>query len=282
MTTYMFPGQGSQSRGMGQDLFSAYPEVVAQADEILGYSIETLCVSDPQQQLNLTEFTQPALYTVNALSYLARIRDGAPKPAYVIGHSLGEYNALHAAGVFDFQTGLRLVARRGRMMGQARNGGMAAVIGMDEEKTRATLMDAGSDDVDIANINSPEQTVISGPREIINRLQTAFEAAGARLYVVLNVSAAFHSRYMADSGKDFARYLATFSFQAPSIPVISNLMGRPYHVAETAALLAGQVTGPVRWCESIRYLMSMGESNFEEIGPGMILSGLVRVIRAQS
>src|SRR6516162_2607290 len=129
MTAFLFPGQGSQRKGMGSTLFEEFQEVTARADEILGYSIKELCLHDPHQQLGQTQFTQPALYVVNALSYLKKMKDGSKVPTYLAGHSLGEYNALFAAGVFDFETGLRLVKKRGELMSQATGGGMAAVIG---------------------------------------------------------------------------------------------------------------------------------------------------------
>ena len=133
MIVHLFPGQGSQHVGMGAELFKRYPQLVEQADEVLGYSIKTLCLEDPRSELSQTQFTQPALFIVNALSYLARIDDGEAQPDFVAGHSLGEYDALFAAGVVDFEQGLRLVQRRGALMSQVRGGGMAAVVGLDEQ-----------------------------------------------------------------------------------------------------------------------------------------------------
>ncbi|MES2307422.1 MAG: ACP S-malonyltransferase, partial [Verrucomicrobiota bacterium] len=220
---YVFPGQGSQKVGMGKELFPLFPEEVSQANEILGYSIEQLCTEDPHQLLNRTDYTQPALYIVNALSYLQKVKETGIKPSLVAGHSLGEYNALLAAGVFDFATGLKLVQKRGALMAQAQGGGMAAVLGMPVEKIRELLQNPAHSGIDVANFNAPEQTVISGPAEAIQNAKADFDAAGAKRYVVLAVSGAFHSRYMKPSQEEFEKFLEGFTFKAPEIPVISNV-----------------------------------------------------------
>jgi trans-AT polyketide synthase, acyltransferase and oxidoreductase domains len=154
MTTYIFPGQGSQVKGMGADLFSAYPSHIQQADNILGYSIARLCLEDPDNQLNNTNYTQPALYIVNALSYLKKIQEDQTTPNYVAGHSLGEYSALFAAGVFDFETGLKLVQKRGELMHQATGGGMAAVIGLQNDAVDNVIKQNALSTISIANVNS--------------------------------------------------------------------------------------------------------------------------------
>jgi malonyl CoA-acyl carrier protein transacylase len=161
---YLFPGQGSQAKGMGAALFERYADWTAEADAVLGYSMVELCLEDPRNELGQTAFTQPALYVVNAMTWRAFMDDGGAAPAFVAGHSLGEYNALLAAGCFDFGTGLRLVQRRGAMMGEVRGGGMAAVIGLEPAAIAAVLeaSDAGRR-LDIANFNSFDQTVIAGP-----------------------------------------------------------------------------------------------------------------------
>src|SRR5690606_1967980 len=199
MRTFVFPGQGSQSKGMGADLFDQVPEFVAaeaEIDALLGYSIRELCLNDPENQLNLTQFTQPALYVINALHYFKCKAEGQ-QADYLAGHSLGEYNALLAGGAFDFVTGLKLVQKRGELMGQAKDGGMAAIIGLTADQIRAVLADnADLSGIDVANCNSPTQTVISGPVPELESGQAVFKEAGAKLYKVLPVSAAFHSRYM--------------------------------------------------------------------------------------
>ncbi len=280
---FMFPGQGSQGPGMGEGLFDSYPELVEQTDAILGYSIKTLCLEDPDELLGQTQYTQPALYTVNALSFLQQRKNEPEKvPAFFLGHSLGEYNALFAAGVFDFETGLRLVKERGALMAEARGGGMAAIIGMDAEQVAAVLEKEGLNTIDVANINSPQQTVISGLAEEVGNVQEIFQAAGARLCIPLKVSGAFHSRYMQDAKTRFAELLAQTPFNAPGTPVISNVTARPYETEDIPRLLAEQLVSPVRWSEAINYAGSQGVTEFQEIGPGHVLQRMNSAILAVS
>lgn len=276
--TYLFPGQGSQTRGMGANLFDMFPAELRAADDLLGYSLRALCQDDPEQRLARTEFTQPALYAVEALDYLrVRAEVGSP-PDFLAGHSLGEFAALFAAGVFDFETGLRLVQKRGALMAEAPAGGMAAVLGLAEDRVREVLRQAGFDGIDIANDNAPAQVVISGLKQQIVAAQPAFEAAGAR-YVVLNVGAAFHSRYMVQAQQGFAEFLAGFRFAAPEVPVLSNVTARPHRQEEIPARLVEQMAKPVRWTESMRYLLGKGVLDYREIGPGQVLTRLVQQIR---
>ncbi|MGY0408678.1 MAG: acyltransferase domain-containing protein, partial [Polaribacter sp.] len=187
-TTVLFPGQGSQYRGMGKELFKKYSKEVQKASEILGYDLEELCVKDSKRQLAKTEFTQPALYVVNYMQY----RELGITPDFVIGHSLGEYNALLAAGVFDFITGLRLVKKRGELMAAASGGSMAAVLGLQIEELKESLHEGGYHDLDIANYNTPTQTVISGPKDSIEKICNDFDAKKIRI-IPLFVTAPFHS-----------------------------------------------------------------------------------------
>ena len=279
-TICLFPGQGSQSKGMGADLFDRYPDWTAEATAILGYSIRELCVDDPRGELGLTQFTQPALYVVNALAYRARQDDGRAAPAFLAGHSLGEYDALLAAGVFDFATGLRLVQRRGALMGQVTGGGMAAVIGLEPGRIQRILddHDAGRR-LDVANFNSYDQTVIAGAKDDLAAIQPAFEEAGARAFIPLSVSAPFHSRYMRDVQGEFAAFLRDCRFLAPTIPVISNVSGKPYEADLVRQTLSEQIGNSVRWLESILYLLDQPDPEFEEVGPGTVLTRLVAQIR---
>ncbi len=276
MIAYVFPGQGSQYRGMGGSLFDEYQEITSKADQVLGYSIKELCLEDPKRQLSQTQFTQPALYTVNALSYLRKIEETGRKPDFVAGHSLGEYNALFAAGAYEFEVGLRLVKMRGELMSRAVGGGMAAVLGLSGEQVEDILGRNGLNKIAVANYNTPSQIVIAGPREDIDHATTFFEHA---TYIPLNVSGAFHTRSMNDSKDLFKERLDSFEFLEPRIPVISNIHARPYRRGEIRNNLIEQITHPVRWTESIRYLMGKGVLVFEELGPGDVLTKLIQVIK---
>jgi malonyl CoA-acyl carrier protein transacylase len=279
MKICLFPGQGSQSKGMGADLFDRYPDWTAEADAILGFSIRELCVDDPRGELGLTQFTQPALYVVNALMYRARQDDGGAVPDFVAGHSLGEYNALLAAGVFDFATGLRMVKRRGEIMGQVSGGGMAAVVGLEPRRIQEILdsTEAGRR-IDVANFNSYDQTVIAGPKDDLASVKAQFEAAEVRAYIILNVSAPFHSRYMREPQSLFASFLHDIDFNTPVMPVISNVSGKPYEGDLVRQTLSEQIGNSVRWLESMVYLLEQPEPEFEEVGPGSVLTKLLAQI----
>lgn len=279
MITYMFPGQGSQIKGMGKNLFSKFPNLTQKADSILGYSIENLCLNDPQQELNQTQFTQPALYVVNALSYRSKIEEIGKKPDFLIGHSLGEYNALEASGAITFEDGLKLVQQRGILMSQAPEGAMAAVIGATEEQVEK-LLRKFSFDIDIASFNSPEQVVISGLKEDIARASDCFQEAGTK-YIILNTSGAFHSRYMESAKVQFEKFIKGFTFAKPQIPVISNVTAQPYIHSEIAENLAKQITHSIKWTESIRYLLAQGDVEFEEIGVGAVLTKFLTYIKSK-
>jgi malonyl CoA-acyl carrier protein transacylase len=274
----LFPGQGSQGKGMGADVFTLFPEYTAVADEILGYSITELCLNDPDNRINDTQYTQPALYTVNCLAHLQNVQTSG-MPDFVAGHSLGEYSALFAAGAFDFVTGLRLVKKRGELMSKAVGGGMAAVIGLGEQQVAAVIQDGNYQDVFVANLNAPKQIVVTGARQSIVAIQAAFEAAGAQLYIPLNVSGAFHSPFMSAAGEEFARFLQQFYFSPLAVPVISNVSARPYDNLRIAELLSQQMTHSVRWCDSIKWLLGQPNHEFQEIGPGKVLTGMLSKIR---
>ena len=281
MKAFMFPGQGSQRRGMGQELFDSveqFTSIERQIDAILGYSVRTLCLENPENRLSQTQYTQPALYIVNALHYFAKIEKGIQADC-VIGHSLGEYNALLAAGAIDFMTGLRLVQKRGALMARAQAGGMAAVIGLAPERIQAVFRGRGFGSLDVANFNSPAQTVISGPAEEIKQVGPHMLAAGATHYMPLPVSAAFHSRYMKLAAQEFEGYLMSFHFQPLQLPVISNVTARPYPAgSDIKHLLVRQISSPVQWMQSIGYLREQGCMDFEEVGPGNVLTKLAQQI----
>ncbi len=283
MLTFVFPGQGAQAKGMGEKLFDEFRELTAQADDILGYSIKRLCMEGPETTLSQTQYTQPALYVVNALSYLKIIRKMEKKPDFLAGHSLGEYNALFAGGAFDFAEGLKLVKKRGELMGSAVGGGMAAIIGLDEEQVSEVLRQNNLHTIDVANYNSPYQMVISGLKEDVEKAKPIFEAnKNVKMVTSLTVSGAFHSRYMSEARKEFEKTLDTVNFQPLSIPVISNVYARPYSQARIKTTLAEQINSSVKWSESIRYLMGKGDMEFEQIGPGKVLTGMIKRIKKEA
>jgi len=265
---------------MGGELFSRFPDWTAAADDGLGYSIRELCLDDPRGELGLTQFTQPALFVVNALTARAKQEDGEAAPAFVAGHSLGEFNALLAAGVFDFAAGLALVKRRGEIMSAVRGGGMAAVIGLEPARIEDVL--ASTEEgrrLDVANFNSFDQTVIAGPKDDLAAVKSSFEAAGVRAYIPLNVSAPFHSRYMREAMETYSSAIDAVTFSAPAIPVISNVTGRPYDASAIRDTLARQIGHSVRWLDSMRFLIDAGVDTFVEVGPGTVLAKLLVQIR---
>lgn len=281
MKAWVFPGQGSQKKGMGGDLFDRFGDLTARADAVLGYSIKELCLEDPRRELVRTQFTQPALYVVNALTWRKKLEeDGAP-PDFVAGHSLGEYNALLASGAFDFETGLRLVQKRGLLMSLATGGAMAAVIRADESEVLRLLKQNSLLQIDVANYNSPSQIVLSGVAAEIKQAVQILQDADITC-IPLNVSGAFHSRLMRDAREEFDGLLKEIAFGELQIPVISNVHARPYDPAQIRVNLADQITHPVRWTDSIRYLMGKGEMVFEEVGPGSVLTNLIKEIRKQA
>jgi len=279
MTAYVFPGQGSQSVGMGSRLFPEFPELVAQADAILGYSIVDLCLENKGGDLNQTCYTQPALYVVNALSYLKKNQEAQREPHYLAGHSLGEYNALFAAQVFDFETGLRLVQKRAELMHAQSGGSMAAVIGLRKEAVQAILQQGDVSDLVVANDNSYTQLIISGSREAMAVAELLVEKAGASLFVPLKVSGAFHSPAMKAAQHVFSEFITQFTFAAPKIPVIANVNAKPYQSDAIQSNLIQQITCPVQWTSTIEYLLEQGELDFVEVGPGSVLTGLIRRIQ---
>nr|OAI63977.1 poly(3-hydroxyalkanoate) synthetase [Ralstonia solanacearum] len=263
---------------MGAALFEQFPDHLAQADQILGYSLKTLCLEDPDQLLSNTRYTQPALYTVSALAFLSKQQQDPRQPDFLAGHSLGEYCALFAAGAFSFETGLKLVKKRGELMARASGGGMAAVIGRAPDEIDSLLSRHGLEALDVANYNSSSQVVLAGPNEALDRAGAFFRDLGMTV-VPLPVSAPFHSRYMQSAMQAFSEYLGQFSYSPLQIPVISNIHAAPYRDEDLVDNLTRQICGSVRWLDTVQYLIRQGEFEFEEIGPGNVLSKLVNSIR---
>lgn len=264
---------------MGKDAFQCYPGLTQFACDLLGYDLVALCRDNPDDMLARTEYTQPALYTVNALQMFERIRrEDRPADCY-LGHSLGEYNALLAAGVFDFETGLRLVKKRGELMAAASGGGMTAVMNTPASRLFDILGQDGIEGLDVAGYNTDAQLVIAGPAGTLRAAHAAFKERGIR-FAPLRVSAPFHSRYMEPVRAEFERYLKEFTFAEPAADVVANVTGRPYEKGAIVSTLSQQLVEPVRWTDSVRHLLAR-DPRFacEEVG-GKSLLRMVEKIRA--
>jgi [acyl-carrier-protein] S-malonyltransferase len=286
-TAFLFPGQGSQSVGMGRALAAAFPiarQTFEEANEALGFDLAELCFSGPEEQLRLTEFTQPAIFTVSVAALRVLAAAGATAD-YFAGHSLGEYSANVAAGTIEFAPAARTVRRRGQLMQEAvpaGQGAMAAILGMPVESVIAACQDASSEvgaPVEPANMNSPEQTVISGATAAVERAIALAKERGARRAVLLQVSAPFHCSLMQPAQDALAPVLESLSFLPARVPVVVNVDAALVTDAEVLRdALVRQVTGAVRWTESMQLLIAEGVTNFVEVGPGKVLSGLLRQI----
>ncbi len=287
-TAWVFPGQGSQAVGMGRDLYDSVKSARAifeSADKALDFPLSRLCFEGPEEALRQTINAQPALVTA-AFACLEATRelngDALAKPDLLAGHSLGEYTALAVAGVFDFAMAVRLARERGRLMheaGQKTPGAMAAIIGLDEDKLAEVCRES---DAVLANINSPGQIVISGPAENIKKAMEIATAAGASRAIPLQVSGAFHSPLMVPAVEGMISYLDGTTFETPSIPVIGNTTGEPMTTIEAVKTeLRNQLTSPVQWQRTIEYMVDQDVSDFIEIGPGRVLTGLIRRINKE-
>lgn len=286
-TAFLFPGQGSQFAGMGKTLAQGYPEarrVFEEADAALGFALSKLCFEGPEEQLRLTENTQPALLAVSVAA-LAVLRGKGVALDYVAGHSLGEYSALVAAGSLDFGAALQLVRKRGRYMQEAVPAGvgaMAALLKLPEGKLETVLREAAQGEiVAAANLNSPEQIVIAGHAGAVRRAVELAQASGARRAVLLPVSAPFHCPLMKPAQERLKADLDATPFRDLAVPLINNWQARAVRTgAEAREGLYQQVPNPVRWCDSIRALASEGVTRFIEVGAGGVLTGLLRNIDA--
>src|SRR5579863_2705029 len=282
---FLFPGQGSQFAGMGKDLAEKYPaarHTFAEADEALGYKLSQICFEGPEEQLRLTEITQPAILTTS-IAVLRVLETHVPRPAFVAGHSLGEYSAHVAAGTIQFADAVRTVRNRGKYMQEAVPvgvGAMAAILGMDLEKVSAVCQDAAQGEVcSPANINSPEQIVISGNTAAVERAAKLADERGAKRAKVLPVSAPFHCSLMKPAQDRLEADLNQLHLEKPVYPVACNVDASLVTDALAARdTLARQVTGAVKWDQSVRLLIAQGVETFIEVGPGKVLWGLMRQI----
>jgi len=263
---FIFPGQGSQKKGMGKDLFQNYQDHVVIANDILNYSIEKLCLENPNNQLNNTEFTQVGVYVVNALSYLEHLKRTKTEPDFVAGHSLGEYNALVAAKVIDFETGLKLVQMRGMLMQRSVNGAMAVVFGLSAKKVKEICSQYPELNLSIASYNTNTQTVIAGEKENIFKSEKIFTCVQNVKFLILNVSGAFHSPYMEAAKIEFKKYLLNFRFNKPRIPIISNVTASKYEKKRISYYLIEHIVSPVQWNNTIKHLLEQNVREFVEIG----------------
>ncbi len=282
---FLFPGQGSQAVGMGKELaemHEAARQTFAEADEALGYKLSQICFDGPEDQLRLTEVTQPAILTASVAAWRVLEAKGL-KPAFVAGHSLGEYSAHVAAGTITFADAVRTVRNRGKYMQEAVPvgvGAMAAILGMDMEKVTAVCHDAAQGEVcSPANINSPEQIVISGHKAAVERAANLAKERGAKRAVLLPVSAPFHCSLMQPAQDRLAADLKSLTLRDPQAPVLCNVDAAFIENAESGRdALIRQVTGAVRWEESMRLLAAKDVETFIEAGPGKVLCGLMRQI----
>ncbi len=287
---YMFPGQGSQQVGMAEELAEVYPDaraVFREADEVLGAPISRICFEGPEDVLTDTINAQPALFasSMAALCAIQAELGYLPRPALFAGHSMGEYTALAAAGCIDFADGLRLVRERGRLMKEAgakQPGRMAAVIGLSEEvvaQVCAEVAEASGGVAQIANDNCPGQIVVSGDEDSIAAAMSGLEKAGARRVVPLAVSIAAHSPLMAPAASQLEATIETVEVRDPLAPLIGNTSGRPLDNAGAICQeLNAQLTGSVKWTASMKYAVDSGVETAVEIGPGSVLTGLMRRI----
>lgn len=289
---FIFPGQGSQSIGMGRDLALRYPlanEIFARADSLLGYSISQICWEGPQEILNDTQYTQPALF-VHSIAVLKVLNQEHPGllPKFVAGHSMGEISALVAAGVVSFDDGLRLVQQRGTLMkqsGERNPGGMAAILGMERDTLDAICREisASGNLVQVANDNCPGQIVISGSQIGIQLAMDEARKRGAKKTIPLAVSIAAHSPIMQDAKIEFSKFIDQIPMVNPRIPIVGNVChSAMISVEEIKHDIKEQLTSPVYWTDSVKYMIKNGVDCFIEIGNGTVLAGLVKRIDSQA
>ena len=282
---FVFPGQGSQSVGMGKDLyenFEAAKNVFDTADKVLGKSITTICFEGPEDDLKLTVNTQPSIVTMSIAALEAFKSELDVEVSATAGHSLGEYCAMYASGVMDLETTLKAIQKRADLMGATKGGAMAAILNAPEGSLEKALEEASSVGyVDVANYNSPAQVVITGDEAAVAKAGELLSAAGARRVVPLAVSGAFHSKFMENAGKEFAGFVSELDLNDASIPVFTNVDAQATVLgAEFKNKMPKQIYSSVQWTQSVQKMVAEGIDTFVEIGPGKVLAGLVKKIDA--
>lgn len=285
-TAFIFPGQGSQSVGMGKDLynnFEAAKQIFDKADEVLRKSISKICFEGPDEDLKQTINTQPAILTTSIAALETLKSELKVKPDFVAGHSLGEYGALYEAGVITFEDAIKLIAKRAELMSKSKGGSMAAVLGCDTEKIIKCLKKTSSAGyVAVANYNSPEQVVITGEDEAVKIMAELLSSAGAKRVIPLAVSGAFHSEKMKGAAEEFAKYLEEFSLNDAQIPVITNVDAEITAKADDfKSKMPQQIYSSVYWTQTIQKMIEEGVDTFIEIGPGKVLAGLNKKINPE-
>ncbi len=283
----LFPGQGVQAVGMGKELAEQIPacrELFDRANDVLGFDLAHICFEGPNEELTKSNHAQPAIFVVSAAAYAA-LKNERPdlQPAAMAGLSSGEWAALYAAGAVSFEDTLRVLEARGRFMQAACEqsaGGMLSVIGLTLEQLQSIADQCA---IQIANLNSPEQTVLSGPIEGIEKAEGVAKEAGAKRAIRLNVAGAFHSRLMEPAAEQLKEFLAGIELSAPTVPIVSNVKGAPFEsVDEIRELMVRQVTDSVRWVDDVQWIGGQGVTTYIECGPGKVLSGLVKRIDKQA
>lgn len=282
---FVFPGQGSQSVGMGKDLyenFEAAKNVFDTADKVLDKSITTICFEGPEDDLKLTVNTQPSIVTMSIAALEAFKSELDVEVSATAGHSLGEYCAMYASGVMDLETTLKAIQKRADLMGATKGGAMAAILNAPEGSLEKALEEASSVGyVDVANYNSPAQVVITGDEAAVAKAGELLSAAGARRVVPLAVSGAFHSKFMENAGKEFASFVSDLDLNDASIPVFTNVDAEATILgAEFKNKMPKQIYSSVQWTQSVQKMVAEGIDTFVEIGPGKVLAGLVKKIDA--